>query len=219
MNLTRRDLLATSAAMALASSARPTFAQSGDDFDIDAAFATFMSDLGADAGDGGGTVTFIGRDPILHSHFRIGDFDGASRDGRRCRRRRDLAGPHRRGQDIVIDLREAVYNVNPIITPVMQQRMAMGALPPNDPVATRMTFTPTVNGGSRRRRLASAIRSPLFRSAPATAFREHHGYLSATCLTARFAFWLCRRRVTRLPERSRNGMARPWRRRCSRPAS
>ena len=47
------------------------------------------------------------------------------------------------GQDVTVDLREAVYNVNPIITPVMQQRVAAGALPPNDPVVARMTFTPS----------------------------------------------------------------------------
>jgi crotonobetainyl-CoA:carnitine CoA-transferase CaiB-like acyl-CoA transferase len=50
------------------------------------------------------------------------------------------------GQDVAIDLREAVYNVNPLLTPVMQHRLAVGAVAPNDPVALGFTFTPTING-------------------------------------------------------------------------
>jgi crotonobetainyl-CoA:carnitine CoA-transferase CaiB-like acyl-CoA transferase len=148
MDVTRRTMLATTGAAALtAATARISLAQSGDDFDIDAAFATFMSDLGADAGDGGGTVTFTGRDPILHSHFRIGTsmaLPAMAAGVGAAAIWQDRTGE---GQDVAIDLREAVYNVNPIITPVMQQRVAAGVLAPNDPVVSRMTFTPTVNGG------------------------------------------------------------------------
>lgn len=148
MDVTRRTMLATTGAAALtAATTRTSLAQSGDDFDIDAAFATFMSDLGSDAADGGGTVTFTGRDPILHSHFRIGTsmaLPAMAASVGAAAIWQDRTGE---GQDVAIDLREAVYNVNPIITPVMQQRVAAGVLAPNDPVVSRMTFTPTVNGG------------------------------------------------------------------------
>jgi len=66
MLFTRRQALATAAASALNSGAgKGAFAQATDDFDIDAAFEGFMNDLGRSAADGGGTVTFTGRDPIL----------------------------------------------------------------------------------------------------------------------------------------------------------
>ena len=74
------------------------------------------------------------------------------------------------GQDVAIDLREAVYNVNPLLTPIMQVRLASGAVAPDDPVATGFTFTPTINGnllpGAGRPRES---RSPSCRSAPRTA--------------------------------------------------
>lgn len=47
-------------------------AQASDGFDIDAAFATFMTDIGQAPGDGGGKVTFTGKDPLVRSHFHIG---------------------------------------------------------------------------------------------------------------------------------------------------
>ncbi len=152
MTLTRRELLKTSAyaAMGAAIALRapgPAWAQSAEsDFDIDAAFGTFMSDLGRSAGDGGGTVTFTGRDPILHSHFRIGASMALPAMAAAVGAAAIWQDRTGEGQDTALDLREAVYNVNPIITPVMQQRMAAGALAPNDPVATRMTFTPSING-------------------------------------------------------------------------
>jgi hypothetical protein len=66
MEFTRRKMLASSGVVALATTigARlpgAAFAQEGaDGFDIDAAFAAFMQDLGQEAGDGGGAVTFTG---------------------------------------------------------------------------------------------------------------------------------------------------------------
>lgn len=44
----------------------------GDVFDINKEFAEFMKALGQSPSDGGGTVTFTGKDPIVRSHFRIG---------------------------------------------------------------------------------------------------------------------------------------------------
>ena len=45
-----------------------------------------------------------------------------------------------------LDLSEAVYNVNPLITLVTQHRMASGALPKDDPVGRSLTFVPLING-------------------------------------------------------------------------
>ncbi|MFO1210703.1 MAG: CoA transferase [Amaricoccus sp.] len=149
MDLTRRDLLQTAALTAVAaalSSGPAPAATAGDAFDIDAAFAGFMGDLGSSAGDGGGKVTFTGADPILRSHFRIGTsmaLPAMAAAVGAAAIWKDRTGE---GQDIALDLREAVYNVNPILTPIMQVRLATGAVAPDDPVAKGFTFTPTING-------------------------------------------------------------------------
>ena len=62
--------LATSAFGANRSAGAETGASDG--FSIDTAFAAVMRDLGGSADDAGGRVLFTGRDPILHSRFRLG---------------------------------------------------------------------------------------------------------------------------------------------------
>ncbi len=148
--LTRRALLQTTASLAagaaFSASSSLASARKGDSFDVDAAFATFMADIGGTPQDGGGKVIFTGRDPILRSHFRIGTSMAlpamAAGVGAAAIWRQRTG----EGQDVAVDLREAVYNVNPILTPIMQHRLASGAVPPNDPVARSFTFTPTING-------------------------------------------------------------------------
>ena len=151
MDLTRRELLETTALLAASTMIATGMAGSamaqGSDFDIDAAFASFMGDLGREPGDGGGAVTFTGADPILRSHFRIGAsmaLPAMAAAVGAAAIWRDRTGE---GQDVSIDLREAVYGVNPIIAPIMRHRLAIGAVEPNDPVALGFTFTPTINGG------------------------------------------------------------------------
>ena len=153
MDLTRRELLETTAlaaasTMIATAMAGPAMAQdTGDGFEIDAAFAAFMSDLGRSPDDAGGAVTFTGADPILRSRFRIGAsmaLPAMAAAVGAAAIWRDRTGE---GQDVAIDLREAVYGVNPIIAPIMQHRLAIGAVEPNDPVALGFTFTPTINGG------------------------------------------------------------------------
>lgn len=151
MDLTRRELLGTSAwaavagAVASAGLAAPAWAEEAD-FDIDAAFAGFMSDLGQQAGDGGGAVVFTGADPILRSHFRIGASMALPAMAAAVGAAAIWKARTGEGQDVAIDLREAVYNVNPLMTPIMQVRLATGAVAPDDPVAKGFTFTPTTNG-------------------------------------------------------------------------
>jgi crotonobetainyl-CoA:carnitine CoA-transferase CaiB-like acyl-CoA transferase len=149
MELTRRTLLRTSAyasaAAALAYGLGPARAQETE-FDIDSAFAAFMRDVGQQASDGGGAVTFIGRDPILRSHFRIGSamaLPAMAAAVGAAAIWRERTGEV---QDVAVDLREAVYNVNPLMTPIMQVRLAKGTVAPDDPVALGFTFTPTING-------------------------------------------------------------------------
>lgn len=153
MRLTRRELLETTALAAASTmiatgmSGSAIAQNAGDDFDIEAAFATLMSDLGRSPDDADGAVTFTGSDPILRSHFRIGAsmaLPAMAAAVGAAAIWRDRTGE---GQDVSIDLREAVYGVNPIIAPIMQHRLATGAVEPNDPVALGFNFTPSINGG------------------------------------------------------------------------
>jgi hypothetical protein len=77
-NTTRREFLEKkSGQLALGAALAGSFAElakatpTASDFDINKSFADFMKDIGGNASDGGGRVTFTGRDPILRSHFRI----------------------------------------------------------------------------------------------------------------------------------------------------
>ncbi len=152
MELTRRQILETSGYAALGAAlvsrlAEPAAAQGvAGEFDIDAAFSTFMRDIGQEPTDGGGAVTFTGSDPILRSHFRIGTSMALPAMAAAVGAAAIWKERTGEGQDVAIDLREAVYNVNPLLTPVMQHRLAVGAVDPDDPVALGFTFTPTING-------------------------------------------------------------------------
>jgi crotonobetainyl-CoA:carnitine CoA-transferase CaiB-like acyl-CoA transferase len=105
-----------------------------------------MTDLGGTAEDGGGAVVFTGRDPILRSHFRIGAsmaLPAMAAAVGAAAIWRERTG---QGQAVTPDLREAVYNINPIMTPIMRHRLATGAVPADDPVARGFSFMPTING-------------------------------------------------------------------------
>jgi crotonobetainyl-CoA:carnitine CoA-transferase CaiB-like acyl-CoA transferase len=115
------------------------------DFDINQAFATFMKDLGQSPSDGGGTVTFTGKDPILRSHFRIGScmaIPAMAAGVGAAAIWKDRTGA---GQDVKIDLREAIYNVNPAIGIIMRMKRAFGLFDPDDPIPETFTFVPTIN--------------------------------------------------------------------------
>jgi hypothetical protein len=154
-------------------------AQTGSDFDIDAAFATFMADLGRTPRDGGGAVSFSGRDPILRSHFRIGSsmaLPAMAAAVGAAAIWKDRTGE---GQDTALDVREALMNVNPLITPMMQFRMASGAVPADDPVGLAFSFTPTINGNLLQAPVG--LGNPFsFRAVPHQGWppREHHRRLS-----------------------------------------
>ncbi|MBV8731494.1 MAG: hypothetical protein JO336_16930 [Acidobacteriia bacterium] len=103
--------------------AKVTQAASTDsDFNINTSFADFMKDIGGNASDGGGRVTFTGRDPILRSHFRIASsmaIPAMAAGVGAAAIWRERTG---QTQDLAVDLRESIYNVNPILTLVQRQR-------------------------------------------------------------------------------------------------
>ncbi len=153
MRKTRREFLQVTGSIALGAVVAPKLSavaraetQSAD-FDIQQAFAQFMRDLGGDPSDAGGEVNFAGRDPLLRSHFRIATsmaIPAAAAATGAAAIWRERTGE---GQDISVDLREAIYNVNPIITLVLQHKQAVGAIPTDDPIPKSLTFVPGINGG------------------------------------------------------------------------
>ncbi len=118
----------------------------GPKFDINAQFAAFMKDIGGSPSDGGGTVTFTGKDPILRSHFRIGAcmaIPAMAAGVGAAAIWRDRTG---QGQDLKVDLRESVYNLNPIIKVAQLVDQAAGRIPADDPIPKSISFMPTING-------------------------------------------------------------------------
>jgi crotonobetainyl-CoA:carnitine CoA-transferase CaiB-like acyl-CoA transferase len=127
----------------LTAAAQPTAAS----FDINDAFGRFMKEIGGAASDAGGSVTFTGSDPILRSHFRIGACMAIAAMAAGVGAAaiwRDRIGE---GQDLSVDLRESVYNVNPLIGMILRKQQQAGMVPPCDPLPANFNFlNPTVNG-------------------------------------------------------------------------
>jgi len=148
----RRDFIKYSGTAALGVAMAGTFANASAatpstvDFNINAAFADFMQGIGGSAADGGGTVEFSGQDPIVRSHFRIASCMAIPAMGAGVSAASIWKDRTGQGQDVSVDLREAMYNVNPLMTIIMQKRMMMGIVPATDTVARNFSFIPTVNG-------------------------------------------------------------------------
>lgn len=148
-DLSRREALAAAAyATAGAAMFGPAELNAApSDFDIDAAFASFMADVGATPADGGGKVVFTGRDPILRSHFRIGTAMALPAMGAGVGAAAIWRERTGQGQDLSVDLRESVYNVNPIIGAVLRMSQASGTIPAADPLPRNFNFLhPSING-------------------------------------------------------------------------
>jgi crotonobetainyl-CoA:carnitine CoA-transferase CaiB-like acyl-CoA transferase len=146
--LNRRDFIQGAVALgALAANLpQPAHAQTGRDFDINAAFATFMKDIGGTPADAGGKVAFEGSDPLLRSRFRIGacmaiPAMGAALGAAAIWRQR--TGQE---QDLSVDLRQAVWNVNPLVGVVHFDLQRAGIIPAADPIPASLNWLPTVNG-------------------------------------------------------------------------
>jgi len=146
-NASRRDFLKLGATAALGAALPPAFgAPQQAAFNLDSAFAQYMTALGGAVDDGGGKVSFTGQDPIVRSHFRIASCMAIPAMASGVLSAAIWSDRTGDGQDVRVDLREAMYNVNPLIGIIMQMRMKMGAIPANDPVARNFMFEPTING-------------------------------------------------------------------------
>ena len=83
-------------------------------FDINAEFRSVMHELGLSPEDTGGTITFVGEDPIFPSVHRLGAcisipiMAGAAGIADIWRQRTG------RGQDLTLDLRKAIHGINPM---------------------------------------------------------------------------------------------------------
>jgi crotonobetainyl-CoA:carnitine CoA-transferase CaiB-like acyl-CoA transferase len=83
-------------------------------FDINAEFRSVMHELGLSPEDTGGSITFIGEDPIFPSVHRLGAcisipiMAGAAGIADIWRQRTG------RGQDLTLDLRKAIHGINPM---------------------------------------------------------------------------------------------------------
>ncbi|MGH6798344.1 MAG: CoA transferase, partial [Roseiarcus sp.] len=122
-------------------------AATSDDFSVDTAFANFMRDIGGSAEDAGGTITFTGSDPILRSHFRIGSAMAVPAMGAAVGAAAIWRERTGEGQDLRVDLRESVYNVNPLVGMILRKQQQAGMVPPCDPLPGNFNFLyPTANG-------------------------------------------------------------------------
>jgi crotonobetainyl-CoA:carnitine CoA-transferase CaiB-like acyl-CoA transferase len=150
MSLNRRDLLLAAGRMGagtMLAAGESAAAAKQEVFSIDTAFAQFMRDIGGTAQDSGGRVTFTGRDPIVRSHFRIGTsmaLPAMAAAVEAAAIWRERTG---QGQDLHVDLRESIYNVNPLIGLVLRKQQQAGIVHPSDPLPANFSFlNPTVNG-------------------------------------------------------------------------
>lgn len=151
MSTTRREVIQGAGVFALGSAVpgalvrSPLAAPAQAAFDIDRTFAAFMRDIGCTAGDGGGKVTFTGSDPIIRSHFRVGACMALAGMGAGVGAAAVWRERTGQGQDLSVDLRESIYNVNPLIGGILLMMQAQGTVPAADPVP-RDFIKPTVNG-------------------------------------------------------------------------
>lgn len=117
------------------------------EFDINRSFGDFMTSIGGTAADAGGKVEFLGADPLLRSHFRIGScmaIPAMAAGVGAAAIWRERTG---QGQDLSVDLRQAVWNTNPLIGLVHDQMQAGGVIPASDPIPALLTsWKPNVNG-------------------------------------------------------------------------
>ena len=143
--LTRRDMIKAAGLAAVSFAAAGSVRAAEPAFDINTRFQSFMKDIGGSPADAGGKVSFTGQDPIIRSHFRVGTAMALPAMGAAVGAAaiwRDRTG---QAQDLTVDLRESVYNVNPLIGGLTLMMQMQGMVPAADPVP-RDFVKPTVNG-------------------------------------------------------------------------
>jgi crotonobetainyl-CoA:carnitine CoA-transferase CaiB-like acyl-CoA transferase len=145
MEFNRRDVI-KAGSLAAGTLVAPTLAGAAEKpFDINATFAGFMKDIGASASDGGGKVTFTGADPIIRSHFRVGSAMAIPAMGAAVGAAAIWRQRTGQSQDLSVDLRESVYNVNPLIGAILLMAQREGTIPAADAIP-RDFIIPTNNG-------------------------------------------------------------------------
>lgn len=116
-------------------------------FDINMQFAEFLRGIGAAPTDAGGRISFTGEDPILRSHYRIGSAMALAAMGAAVGAASIWRERTGEGQDLTVDLRESIYNVNPLIGGILRMSQAAGVIPEADPLPRTFNFlNPSVNG-------------------------------------------------------------------------
>ena len=157
MSINRREFIQSTSIAALgavlatsvsseAQAATPA-ATPAPDFNIDTTFAGFMKDIGGSPTDAGGKVVFTGQDPILRSHFRIGTAMALPAMGAAVGAAAIWRERTGEGQDLTVDLRESVNNVNPLLGAILRMGQAAGNIPATDSLPANFKFlNPTVNG-------------------------------------------------------------------------
>src|SRR5205807_1906189 len=118
MIATRREVIrgigqAAIGASGVAAVGDPAPAQQNRAFRIEDQFAAFMRDLGGSSEDGGGEVTFTGRDPFVQSRFRTGACMAIPAMGAGVGAAAIWCERTGQAQDLSVDLRQAVYSVAP----------------------------------------------------------------------------------------------------------
>ncbi len=105
-----------------------------------------MQGIGASATDAGGRVSFVGRDPIVRSRFRIGACMAMPAMAAGVGAAAIWRARTGEGQDVEVDLRESIYNIMPLIRLILQKKHAAGRFDLDDPIPGTFSFTPTLNG-------------------------------------------------------------------------
>ncbi|KAB7647403.1 CoA transferase [Polymorphobacter fuscus] len=148
MNFNRRDVIkagGVAAAATMVSGVAGAAGAAARSFDINASFANFLKDFGATPADAGGKVTFTGQDPIIRSHFRVGAAMALPAMGSAVGAAAIWRERTGQAQDLTVDLRESVYNVNPLIAAILLMAQREGTIPAADAIP-RDFIKPTNNG-------------------------------------------------------------------------
>jgi crotonobetainyl-CoA:carnitine CoA-transferase CaiB-like acyl-CoA transferase len=160
MMLSRRDVLQAPVGATVLAANRPSITQttSSDDFSIDTAFVQLMRSIGGTPHDGGGSVTFTGRDPIVRSRFRTGACMAIPAMGAGVGAAAIWRERTGQSQDLNVDLRQAVYAVSPWARLLVEELRDIGMLPA-DPLPAEWTWQPSLN--DRALQAPLAIGNPL----------------------------------------------------------
>lgn len=152
IDLTRREFMrdASLVAMGAMATGLPGIGQAAippatTTFDLNARFAGFMQDIGGSPADAGGKVTFTGADPIIRSHFRVGSAMAIPAMGAAVGAAAIWRERTGESQDLTVDLRESIYNVNPLIGAIKLMAQRDGLIPAADEIP-RDFIIPTING-------------------------------------------------------------------------